>query len=77
MQCRVTRFVCVCERERERERERESESESESESARERERERERGSHHSGISCLNHGLFVNTYEHHHCVCHATLFPFRA
>ncbi len=22
------------------------------------------------------GLFANTYEHHHCVCHATLFPSR-
>ncbi len=27
---------------------------------------------------LNCGLCTaNTYEHHHCVCHATLFPFRA
>ncbi len=25
---------------------------------------------------LNRGLFANTYEHH-CVCHATLFLFRA
>ncbi len=28
-------------------------------------------------NCLNHGLFANTYEHHHCDCHATLFPSRA
>ncbi len=27
---------------------------------------------------LNRGLCsANTYEHHHCVCHVTLFPFRA
>ncbi len=26
---------------------------------------------------LNRGLCTNTYELHHCVCHATLFPFRA
>ncbi len=26
---------------------------------------------------LNHGLFANTYELHHCVCHETLFPFQA
>ncbi len=25
---------------------------------------------------LKCGLFANTYEHNHCVCHATLFPFR-
>ncbi len=25
----------------------------------------------------NHGLFASTYEYHHCVCHATLFPSRA
>ncbi len=25
---------------------------------------------------LNRGLFANTYELHHCVCHATLFPSR-
>ncbi len=25
----------------------------------------------------NHGLCANTYEFHYCVCHATLFPFRA
>ncbi len=42
-----------------------------------RERERETGSHHSGVSCLNRGLCANTYEHHHWVCHVTLFPFRA
>ncbi len=40
-----------------------------------RQRERETGSHHSGVSFLNRGLCANTYEHHHCVCHATLFPF--
>ncbi len=33
--------------------------------------ERETRSHH------NHGLFANTYEHHHCVCHVTLFSSRA
>uniref|UniRef100_A0A673N4R0 Fibronectin type-III domain-containing protein n=1 Tax=Sinocyclocheilus rhinocerous TaxID=307959 RepID=A0A673N4R0_9TELE len=28
--------------------------------------------------CLNRGLCTaNTYQLHHCVCHATLFPFRA
>ncbi len=27
---------------------------------------------------LNRGLFANTYKHHHhCICHATLFPSRA
>ncbi len=26
---------------------------------------------------LNRGLFANTYEHHHCVCHSTLSPSRA
>jgi len=25
---------------------------------------------------LNRGLCANTYEHHHCVCHTTLFPSR-
>ncbi len=39
-------------------------------------RERERES-HSGVSCLNGGLCTNTYKHHHCVCHATLFPSQA
>ncbi len=39
---------------------------------------RERGSHHSEDSCLNRGLCTaNIYEHHHCVCHATLFPSQA
>ncbi len=33
--------------------------------------ERETRSHH------NHGLFANSYEHHHCVCHVTLFSSRA
>ncbi len=29
-------------------------------------------------NCLNRGLCpANTYEHYHCVCQATLFPFRA
>ncbi len=55
------RCVCVCVCERERE----------------RERERETGSHHSGVSFLNRSLFANTYEHHHCVCHTTLFLSRA
>ncbi len=46
-------------------------------SERERERETDRQS-HSGVSCLNRGLYTaNTYEDHHCVCHATLFPSRA
>ncbi len=31
------------------------------------EREGETGSHHSGVSFLNRGLCVNTYEHHHCL----------
>ncbi len=26
---------------------------------------------------LDCGLCANTYKHHHCVCHATLFPSRA
>ncbi len=26
---------------------------------------------------FNRGSFANTYEHHHCVCHAILFPSRA
>ncbi len=30
--------------------------------------ERETRSHH------NRGLCANTYEHHHCDCHETLFP---
>ncbi len=43
-------------------------------------RERET-SHHSGVYCqsemvLNRSLFANTYEHHHSVCHAILFPSR-
>ncbi len=43
-----------------------------------RESERETGSHNSGVSCFNRGLCTaNTYEHHHCVYHAILFPFRA
>ncbi len=37
--------------------------------------ERETGLHHSGVSFLICGLCTaNTYKHHHCVCHATLFP---
>ncbi len=29
-------------------------------------------------ACVCHrGLFANTYKHHRCVCHATLFPSRA
>ncbi len=37
----------------------------------ERERERDRvTSQH--VSCLNRGLFANTHEHHHCVCHVTV-----
>ncbi len=64
LKCRVLRVVCVCERERV--------------TAQRRvcvwERERETGSHHSGVSFLNRGLFANTYKLHHCVCHATLFP---
>ncbi len=55
---------------------------------RERERERDRGSAQYCVCvCVcarlcetrshNHGLFASTYEHHHCVCHATLFPSRA
>ncbi len=34
--------------------------------------ERERGSHHSGVSCLNRSLCANTHELHHSVCHATV-----
>ncbi len=29
-----------------------------------------------GRQSHNRGLCANTYELHHCVCHATLFPFR-
>ncbi len=49
--------------------------------------ERDKGP--SGVGCLNcglcvweirnhlnRGLFANTYKHHHCVCHVTLFPSR-
>ncbi len=57
--------VCVCVRERERERERES----------------DRVTSQRSVQCvrnrLNRGLFANTYKHHHCVRHATLFPSRA
>ncbi len=42
-----------------------------------RERERERAECTAVRNRLNHGLFANTYKHHHCVCHATLFPFQA
>ncbi len=81
--------VCVCVRERERERERGSHH---STSAiliaacvcvceRERERERDRVTSQQSVqpirNRLNRGLFANTYEHHHCVCHATLFPSQA
>ncbi len=45
----------------------------------EREGERARDD-HSGVQCvrnhLNLGLCANTYELHHCVCHATLFSSR-
>ncbi len=30
-----------------------------------------------GRQSHNHGLFANTFEHHHCFCHATMFPSRA
>ncbi len=53
--------VCVWERERERERERVTSQQSD-ETVRNR---------------LNRSLCANTYELHHCVCHATLFPSRA
>ncbi len=39
--------------------------------------ERETGSHHSEVSCPNRSLCANTYKHHHCVCHVTLFLFGA
>ncbi len=41
-----------------------------------REREREGWSQQNVLPVrnrLNRGLFANTYELHHCVCHATLF----
>ncbi len=57
----IAACVCVCECERERERETVT-------SQRSVQRIRNR---------LNRGLCANTYEHHHCVCHATLFLFRA
>ncbi len=58
--------VCVCERERERERDPTSPFSTVI--------ERERGgSHHSGVSCFNHGLCANTHKLHHWVCHVTLF----
>ncbi len=56
-------LLSVCAHEREREREREMVT-----SQRSVQRARNR---------LNRGLFANTYELHHCVCHVTLFPFRA
>ncbi len=62
----VCSCVCVCVRERERESERVI--------AQRRvcvcSRVWERKTH-------NRGLFANTYEHDHCVCHTTLFPSRA
>ncbi len=73
--CGVLRVVCV----REREREREGHSAA-CVCVRVRVRARarvcvcERGETLSHHSC---SLFANTYEHHHCVCHATLFPSRA
>ncbi len=79
--------VCVWASEREKERERERVTAAllcvcVSERAREWERERERVT--VAVSCVweretrshNHGLCANTYEHHHCVCHVTLFPSR-
>ncbi len=57
--------VCVCVWERERERERESE------------RVTSQRSVETVRNHLNRGLFANTYEHRHCVCHTTLFPSRA
>ncbi len=61
--------VCVCEwvSERGRERERVTAQHSVCVCVCVWERERATQSHH------NHGLFANTYELHHCVCHATLF----
>ncbi len=45
------------------------------------ERERDRVTSQRSVQCvrnhLNRGLFANTYQHHHCVCHTTLFPSRA
>ncbi len=47
----------------------------------ERERERETVTSQRSVqrvrNSLNRSLFANTYEHHHCVCHVTLFPSRA
>ncbi len=46
-----------------------------------RERERDRVTSQRSVqpvrNRLNRGLFANTYELHHCVCHATLFPSQA
>ncbi len=66
--------LCVSEWVSEREREREWE--------REWERERERQCHITAEctairNSLNRSLCANTYKHHHCVCHANLFPSRA
>ncbi len=75
LKCGVLRVVCVCVRlcvcvwEREREREREGHSAASCVCS--CVWERETRSHH------NRGLFANTYELHHCVCHATLFPSQA
>ncbi len=48
---------------------------------RERERETDRVTSQRSVqpirNRLNRCLFANTYEHHHCVCHTTLFPSRA
>ncbi len=63
---RVCVCVCVCVWVRERERERERDSVTASQRSVQPVR-----------NCLNRGLCANTYKHHHCVCHTTLFPSRA
>ncbi len=84
-ECVCVCCVCVraCERERERERERQGHS-GVSYLNRdlcvcvwERDRVTSQRSVQPVRNRLNRGLFANTYELHHCVCHVTLFLFRA
>ncbi len=83
--CRVLRIVCVCVWERGRHGHTTAACVCERERAcvcvcvcvRERERERQTVTSQRSVqpvrNRLNCGLFANTYELHHCVCHATLF----
>ncbi len=68
--CGILRVVCVCVWERESERESQCSFVCVCVCVCSCVWEREKRSH-------NRGLFANTYELHHCVCHATLFTSRA